>query len=302
MYRQQLNTVTIAAIFGLVATLVCAQNPNDNPAWVLYEQGKLQFSRGEYGEALRLFKIAIEEYGDFPEAEVAIGDVFWQSGEFPLAEQQYQKAYNMRALLYVPFDQYTILYKLVHLYKTSEQFKQMEDTLLVIVAGDPQYAQRTFQHTILETYENSGIDQLLRLYRFDESFATHAYGELGWFYYRTGRFSPSMLHSLFSIIPRVTESMRELRKYDPDLQFENLEQFLEHAFFRASIATYLFEAEVFKALYYLACSAFASGYPRRAQRLWRSVSNSPHSGRYGDLASRQLVAPWIEPYLSAGPQ
>ena len=45
------------------------------------------YRREEYGEALQQYKNAIASAGIFPEAEMAIGDVYREEGELDLAQK-----------------------------------------------------------------------------------------------------------------------------------------------------------------------------------------------------------------------
>jgi len=45
-----------------------------------------------------------------PEADVAIGDVYFYQGDYPLPERQYQKALEMKAAFTIPGFSYEILY------------------------------------------------------------------------------------------------------------------------------------------------------------------------------------------------
>ena len=273
----------------------------DEVAWVLLEQGHLEFSRREYGRALEYYKSAVNKGGFLPEAELAIGDVFWESGEPELAELQYRKAYDLRDSFYVPAERYTVYYRLAFLYESLGNYKQMEDTLLEMLADDAYYASAEysrFADVVSENYLLDGLDQVLVLYRLSESFSVEAQAMLGWLYYRTGRYMAAVQQSLFGIVPVVSEAIGELRRYDPDYVYADLSEFFDLAFFRADIERYLLESEIFARLYYLAAASFAAGYPERALSVWNHIADSAHAGRYADLSQKQAMAPWVEPLLS----
>jgi predicted negative regulator of RcsB-dependent stress response len=63
-----------------------------------------------------LYKDAIASSGIFPEAEIGIGDIFLEEGEFSLARDQYEKAYNSRNEFRIADTQCEVLYKLASLY------------------------------------------------------------------------------------------------------------------------------------------------------------------------------------------
>ena len=97
---QVLILVVLTAALLLPTSPIPAQTDNFVEAWRLYEQGKAKLADPdgpELGEALLAFQEAIERRGGtFPEAELAIGDIYFQEGAFGLAKRQYEKAYELR--------------------------------------------------------------------------------------------------------------------------------------------------------------------------------------------------------------
>ena len=181
------------------------------PGWLLYEEGNALFEQREFGRALQRYKDAVDMAGILPEAEAAIGDVYREEGELDLALQQYQKAYNHRNTLAVSDTRYDIQYRMASVYKDQEMYRLMEDTLLAIVSDDVNWGKGTnsrLRTQVEALYYNRGMDQVLRLYRFDDSFATQAHADLGWFYYRTGRFPQAVTHSLYAVIACSSELAR----------------------------------------------------------------------------------------------
>lgn len=172
----------------VLALVFCAQvlpADNTNKLWLLYEQGNSAASQKEYGRALQLYKSAIEAASVFPEAEAAIGDVYLEEGETVLAQKQYEKAYDLRKSFYIPEDQYAILYKLANLFELQQLYKQMEDALSTIVAADKRFQETPNQRLrgqVEKNYLEKGLERVIELYRFDESFASAAHSKLGWFY------------------------------------------------------------------------------------------------------------------------
>jgi len=198
-------------------------------AWLSFEQGNALLARKEYGQALQQYKNAISTAGIFPEAEMAIGDVYQEEGEPDLAQRQYEKAYNLRNAFYVSESKYDVLYKLANLFEEQDLFKLMEDKLTEIVADDRHFAETETlrQRTQVEKiFFERGIDRILTLYTFDDTFATNAHSDLGWFYYRTGRYSQSVSHLLYAVIYRVSELKVFQAEKDFDFQFSTLQDLL----------------------------------------------------------------------------
>lgn len=78
------------------AAVLAVSTASEN--WSLFEQGNAAMAQREFGKALSLYKEAILKAGIFPEAEVAVGDVYAEEGESTLALAQYEKAYNVKFL------------------------------------------------------------------------------------------------------------------------------------------------------------------------------------------------------------
>jgi tetratricopeptide (TPR) repeat protein len=268
--------------------------------WLIYEQGRSAMQKGEYGEALQLFKDAISSAGILPEAEMAIGDVYMAEGEFELAKREYEKSYNQRNAFDIPETKYEVQYRLAKLYEQQELYKQMEDRLLAIVADDRRYSETASQRLrsqVEKNYYEEGIDHVLLLYRFEESFAANAHAKLGWFYYRTGLSTKAVSHLLFSLIPAANQMTAWLHERDADFQFSGMEALLAIAATKEDLRNYSEESRIFETLYYLANATFAAGFPDQATKIWGLVAGSSLSGSYRDLARRQLKAPLIEPLL-----
>jgi tetratricopeptide (TPR) repeat protein len=296
-----LNALSVAAMLFLVTHALCGQEPAARePAWILFEKGKSEM-QGELGSALRFFRQALDIRAPFPEVEEAIGDIHQREGNYLMAEIQYKKAYEYRGSFQVPADQYRVLEKLADIYKTRENYKQMEDTLLLILRdqpylSDPSY--KNFTEALYKTYREKGIDHFLKLYRVENiAFATRAHEELSWLYYRTGRFVPSVRHALFAVNIFISESVPEIRISEPEFEFTTLQSFVEVSFSRPNIRAYLSADGFFPILYYLGAASYGAQLTSRANAIWSYLAATPAALRFQELARRQLESPWVEPYL-----
>lgn len=304
---------TIAMFLFLMSVLITSKylpaqdTATRTPTWILYERGKYELYTKELGKALHLFRKAIEKAGIFPEAELALGDVYFMEGELVLAEQQYKKAYMLKNSFYIPEEEYAVLLKLAYLYEIKKEYKNMEDQLLKILENQPYYANVEYSHfrgSFMDTYAEKGLDHLLKLFRIEKvSFATKAHTDLGWFYYRTGRFYQSVFHSLLSINIIVSNSITELRKYHPYYEYSKMNSFIHSSFDRENIKEYLLETNIFRVLYYLASASYAIGYPAHAEFIWNILADPENSTldsirHYGDLSRQQIISPWVESYIN----
>jgi tetratricopeptide (TPR) repeat protein len=270
-------------------------------AWILYEQGNASFASKEYGVALAKYQGALAAFYPFPEAEAGIGDVYVQEGELELAVRQYRKAYELKNSLYIPETRYEILYKLARIYEVKLEYKSFEDSLKAVLVDDKNYTP-TGTSRLREQFESNyyakGLDFTLKLYRFPERFSADAHSKLGWFYYRSGNYTVSVVHLLYALVYKIGDASQFVLENDTDFQFTTLSDFLKIADGDKAVLAYLEKTDVYKDLYYLAGSTFKAGYPAHAKMIWQILSKSARAGTYTDLSTRQLKSPWTEPLLA----
>jgi tetratricopeptide (TPR) repeat protein len=310
-FRVRILTFLLLSCLLLVAAFLPAQANNFVESWQLYERGKAELDDPdgpELGEALLSFQEAIDKRGgNFPEAEMAIGDIYYREGAFALAKRQYEKAYELRGGMEIAEEKYSVLYRLADLHEIQEMYADMDRYLQQILEDQPYFSDESyssFRDAFLTTYDDKGLDHLFKLYRMEGvAFSVPAHAKLGWFYYRTGR-PLAILHSLFALDIMVTESVKELRLVQPGFVFTTVDAFLDAALERENIRQYLVEGEFFKTLYYLATASYAASRPSLAEPIWRLLATypldalGPVAATYSDLAARQLESPWIDPYIN----
>jgi tetratricopeptide (TPR) repeat protein len=298
--RGKVALLTILAIMAISPALMAADTISRS--WSIYEQGNAALARKEYGQALKFYKDAIDVAGIFPEAEMGLGDVYMAEGEFSIARSQYEKAYSNRNAFYIADAKYDVLYKLAHLFEEQELYKLMEDRLASIVSDDRHYSETPnsqMRTQVEKNYLSRGLDRTLTLYGFNDAFAMTAHSKLGWFYYRTGRFSQAISHLLYSTISRVSQINGYLREGDIDYQFSALNDALNSVELNPELKGYVVRSDLYKDLYYLAGATFANGYPGHALTLWRLIADQPGAGAYQEMSKKQLKKPSIEPLLGA---
>jgi hypothetical protein len=280
--------------------------------WILLEEARTLIADREnpdLGEALRLLRRASEQQAYFPEAELAIGEIYLREGALELAKAQFQKVLRPEYadLLRVPEERYRVLYLLADIQETQGLYADMQKSLELVLLDQPAYTareQQRYRDTFLQSYLDRGLDRTLRLYRLENGgFALAAHAKLGWFAYRTGRYAPvSIRHSLFALTTVVTEVMLELRRVDPNYEYKSLEDFLRAAVRREAARDDLAESGFFRIVYYLAAATYEAGHAAQARRLWRVLADGGWEpaliGNYAELARRQLRSPETEPLIN----
>ncbi len=269
-------------------------------AWILYQKGIEYYNKKEYGLALKFFRDALDKKrGIFPEAEEAMGDIF-RSSNMELAIFHYNRALQYKNAFNIPDERYRVLYKIASLYKLSEKYNKMEETYRKIVKDDPYYSDSKYEKmktSIYSNFINKGLDQVLTLYRFSQAFSLEAHRELGYFYYKTGRYREAVKNLLYTTINIFTVTVEQILKHQPDFEFVTTAATVNKATKYQYLTTYLNRNQLFKVLYYLALAAYAHGNPAIARETWKIVATQNISIEYRNRAIRQLKSPWREPLL-----
>ena len=277
-------------------------------SWILLERGRIALEEGEPGTALAAFLEAREMAARevYPEADLALGDFWRTEGDLAQAERAYRRALDDLRIAenltgYREYDygmlRFVLLERLAELFRLRENYGGMEEQYRAIVQADGDFSSGTMADRIVANYLDSGLNKVLTLYRLSSGFAVRAYAELGWLYYRNGNHEKAIRHSVFAVANILSTVIRELRRSDPQYVFVSVETTLRDGLRRTGTRAYLQEADVWKALYYLAAESHAANRQTRAREIWGILQRLREAGLYQDLATRQLPRPWVEPPL-----
>jgi hypothetical protein len=341
-----LLVISINLVFLLPATAQELKKLDD--AWILYEKGRFLMDKGEWGEALHQLKLAIAKRGGeakpmqtplkaeavkgntsslgiFPEAEMAIGDIFKHT-EPELARQQYELALQHAAFFYVKEDVYQLLYKQVDLFKnyfTPPRYKEMEERLFLILKeaytplpkGKEAYYTSTFtryEDIYLNTFLQKGFSKVLTLYRIKEQLVAQAHGELADIYFQEGGEKQllALKHYLFCLTILLTEGIEQLGNYDFTYKYKDLSSFFGQTEKIEAFLIYFKQEELFIYLYRLAATSYVLSQwaipPRgwqpavqqlaeqRAREIWQLLAELKAAAKYSEMAKMQLKKPWLE--------
>lgn len=275
-----------------------------DPPWLLLELGKRAFREKNFGQALDYFRTSIARGGITPEAEMWIGRVFEEDGELDLAENQYQRALADASQFEIPAEATTIRYDLARIYNNTNQYGKYEVTLKKIVSLDKQFVDPTEAFTrqsMVRVLKTDGLDKLLVLYRLDNQETLQAHSELGELYYRTGRYSDSILNLTFAVITVFTVAIDAYRAEHPAYSFSSLDNLFLLATKHPRINNFLNSSNIFKDLYYLAASLYANGDGERAAAIWKLIMRHTPMNTWWLRSDAQLSSPHIEPIINISP-
>jgi tetratricopeptide (TPR) repeat protein len=243
---------------------------------------------------------ALKAFGtleDYPDAEYWIGEVFRAEGELGVALSQYQKAYDLRASLEVPDFALEILYKIADLRKIRQEYTLMEAVYLEVLKSDTLWSgtDNTFvKDSMSRVLENDGIDQFLKVYRYDNQTVEKAHRELGLYYYSSGRHIKAADHLLFAFLIQNSIIIQNLLENQFDYSFTSVNDLLDYIFIDEDLLQYTEDAEYYKTIYYLGGAFYGAGNLSLARNFWELLSDKPEAGEWSIRAESQLKGPFIE--------
>lgn len=288
----------IAALFAVTPAL-WAQDTE--PAWLSYERGMHAYRSGEFGQALRQFRLALERQPVFPEATAAIGRVYLQDRSFALAERYFLEALAARAQFYVPEDAYAVSYELAAMYAIDGSYKRLIDTLEDVVSdhalSEDTQENRNLKTSYLRTIRLEGLDRLATLFRLDLDFSYRAYADAGTFYVRTARYDEAVLYLSIASLQALSTIVTEIRTVDLEYEYESLAELLSLVEGDRRLVSFSERVELYRVLYYLAGALYGDGSAVRAREVWAALAASPIAGEYRRRAGIQLQSPDVEPLI-----
>jgi tetratricopeptide (TPR) repeat protein len=255
--------------------------------------------------------VALEELGkfkDYPEAEYWIGETYRVEGELGLALGQYQKALALNARLEDPNFELDLLYKVADIYRTRQEFKQMEETLLTIVEGsnvrgepwDPLWSGnmgssgRFARDSMARILENSGPVRFLVMYRYNNGPVERAHRLLGLYYYASNRYNRATEHLMFAFLIQNSVLIEETQRSHYDYVFESLDTLLDTLERRDDLARFIERVEYYRCAYYLGSVLYGIGRAASARELWTFLSGRERIGAWQSRALAQLQRPLVD--------
>ncbi len=300
------------------------QFDDSTPVWVIFEKGKEAYDRGEFGDALGLFREARrrEEEGKYPEAEYWIGIIYEEEGELELAAEQYRRALELRSRLSVPSMVYGIRYRLINLYHLTGQMDRFVQANNQILTESPLYGKPEniagLHHQMLETFLQEGLDYTLVLYRPELTFEKRALRNLAFHHLREGQDQAAVFKMMVLTANILATAIRQYRTSFPDYKFtqepgdssqSRSRALLERLEKRDELKSYITRSDFFQILYYWGSALYAagqsaeeSGDPGKAQLFYTRASDvwflcsdqDSWAGTWGRRALAKRLEPGVD--------
>lgn len=240
---------------------------------------------------------ALQSFKEYPEAEFWIGEVFRAEGELGVALEQYKKTYDLRNQLETPDFALEILYRTADLHKIRQEYTLMENAYLEILKNDTLWSgtDNTFvKNSMIRVLENEGINQFLKVYRYNNYSVEKAHRELGLYYYSSGRHVKAADHLLFAFLIQNSIIIENLLENQFDYSFTSAEDLFDQIFIDSALQEYASNVEYYRVIYYLGSAIFGNGNLTAARYFWILLKDKPEAGEWSVRAESQLKSPFIE--------
>jgi len=281
--------------------LYAQEATSSEPGWVLYQKGLAQLREREFGQALRLFREAIGKDAPYPEATAGLGMVYEAESSLDLAVRRYKEALEAGKFFRIPESRIEIMYSLARVYEKQGRLKEYSDTLESIASEQPEYTEQKFdtlRSGMRRTILTDGLNRLVTLYRLEGETSLQANSLLGIQYVRTGNYTPALENMTFACLKILSTLVREIRREEPEYQFQDARTLFADAFSRDTLRAYVGETNLFENLYYLAAAVYGEDPESTTWReIWTLVRDSPESGAWASRAASRLASPRLEPLI-----
>ena len=182
----------------------------DNAVYVINSKLKLygsDFFHGRFSE----LQAWVEKDYLYPEADFLIGKIYKLEGEFGLAGDYLQKAYDNIQRLDIGDVKYDILYELADLADYREDGPEYERMLLSVLSDDRLYLDEGFMRALVRLIGNrkdapdAAVEKFFLLYRSDNDISILALEKLSAYYSEVGKTEKALRCAALGAVAAVTK-------------------------------------------------------------------------------------------------
>lgn len=288
----------------------------DAPAWLLRSWGRASREERKLSDAFLLLTRSLEKDPNNPETLTELALTYFASGDLYQAREYLNNALENRSRLSSPDLEYYVLYQLAKIYSHSEgSARDYERILLEIVSEDMDFISddiaaaslRKNIRTILNRQplpDRSSLDEVITLYRINDSFSLAAHVQLGLFYVHSGRYDEAQLHLIFAVVKIYTHLIQAIRRDDPLYSFINSEDLFNRIKNNDDFLSYMQEVNFDAAVYYLGAASYGFNPSMTFvyNEIWETLLNIPYSSAFTTRTILQLENPQKEDILYGSQQ
>ena len=290
------SALFLVILLSLVGAPEPASAQNGEPAWLVVKRAERLMDAGEFGLAIRSFRLALDLSPNDPDALYGLGRAYKAINDLVVAEDYLSRALGRRDAFAVPETALLVRYELADIHRTRRDFARYEQELAAIVAADPIPDDALIPDDPHRVLREQGLDRFLVLYRLPESGSTDARSRLAELLVGFGRYDVAAMHASVAVLQSFTTLIDAARDRDPTYEFSTIVGLMERADSYPEAREYLERSTLYHDLYYLAAALWAETRDG-ALPVWRLLARIDPEGQWGVRAARQLERPRVEPLL-----
>lgn len=183
-----------------------------------------------FHNSIKELVLYIKSQEQYPECYKLIGDIYKLEGEYSLAEDYYQKAWDNSLVLDVPDEKYEILYLMAELSRLTGDYEKMEVRLLNINSKDSLETRAILLKSMSSLIKKDGpgtLEKFFQMYRFDDFYSLNAFCQLAEYYESKGEIEKALSFSALAVITGFTKIENVIAKRDINYEYKSISDFLE---------------------------------------------------------------------------
>lgn len=248
------------------------------PLWLQMDDGKKAIENRDFGNAVKIFREILKKDPHNPEGRKWLGYIYNQEGEYALAIKEYEKALEYKKNMIIPEDEFSILYSLAELHRTTHD--KGEYTLILNQIIDSVKNEKLPFSTVsvmVTVLVKSGIDKFFELYRPTAKITAKAHYLLGISYFEEKKYTESLYHLIFAIGEPVQEVINEIILTDPDYTYvlkngkSPIENLLQRISKTKKLSEYFSDSNFFNALFYTGKAVVYTGNKKSGMEMVKLV-------------------------------
>lgn len=216
----------------------------------------------DFDDSKNKFLEYLKGISQYPEADYLIGRIYRKEGEYQLAVKYFKQSLENSTNLDNYNDRYDILYELADISFTLKDYQQYEKDLLLILAQDTTFQNKTLINAMKNTISSNKKDCLEKfflMYRNDNANTLNAYYKISE-YYRNNDINKALDTSLIGVITAFTKINSVIQKRNPEYTYKNINSFFIELMNYPDIIEWGIDNDVWRSFYNLAEDAYNTHY------------------------------------------
>lgn len=229
---------------------------------------------------------------NYPEIDFLLSEVYFFEGEYNLAKQYLNVAYDNSALLDIPDVKFDILYSLAEISFVNDDYENYEKYLTMVTQGDKELEESGLGNALLRTIDTNdtgSVEKFFSLYRAKNRRMLKAYEKLSEVYEYSGKHEKALMTIAFAALTSFTEIYNVVKERNINFTYTGTIALFKEASRYDDIVSWGIENDVWKCFYLLAEYADKRGRNTFATTLYTVIATSFPEEYWRNKATTQLT-------------